>query len=141
MNSAAPPTASPSRRSGDNLVQLTYNITMTGKPLLYYKTNLTDSVEWEQITDSSGNPVTGASVAASWDQNPPTGSEICCINGGASLSGYFCAMIEHVGTSKFETNMMADLAGGIVATNQTNNQMQPVEPYIVNGQVLWRVKQ
>jgi len=37
--------------------------------------------------------------------------------------------------------MMADLAGGIVATNQTSGQSQPVEPYITNGSVMWRVKQ
>lgn len=124
---------------GNNMVELLYNVTMSGKPILYYKPTLTNA--WSQITDSTGAAVPGAPVYASWEQSPPAGSEICNINAGTGLSGFLKAGIEYDGSSKFETNMMADLAGGIIATNQTTNQMQPVEPYISNGQVLWRIKQ
>jgi len=126
---------------GNKMVDLLYNVTMTGKPILYYTPTLSGNITWEQITDSSGGAISGATVYASWDAAPPAGSEICTINCGAGVSGFFKASVEYAGTCKFETNMMADLQGGVLATNQTSNQMQPVEPYISNGSVLWRIKQ
>lgn len=76
-----------------------------------------------------------------WEQNPPAGTMICYIDIGDSPSGFYKAQIEYAGGAKFITNMQADLAGGIAATNETLDVIQSVEPYIENGAVKWRVKQ
>lgn len=124
---------------GDNIVELTYNITSSSKPIIYYTPTLQPAA-WEQLTDASGSPIAGASTYASWEGSPPEGAEICYLNCGAGASGFFKAAIQFSGSNKFETNMAADLGGGILATNLTTNQIQPVEPYIENGEVKWKLK-
>jgi len=126
--------------AGGNLVTLTYNVTMTGKPCLYYKASLATTNAWEKLNDSTGTPIPGASKVVSWEATPPAGKEICYIPCGTDGQGFFTACVEVAGKQTFETNLAIDPQGGILATNETLNVMTVVEPYISGGEVKWRIK-
>ena len=100
----------------DNIVTLTYNVTMSGVPVIWYTPSLTAPITWEQLNLPDGTAVEGASKAVSWEASPDAGTEICYIN-CSEAQGFFKATIEVAGSAKFITNMPADLSGGILCTD------------------------
>ena len=100
----------------DNIVTLTYNVTMSGVPVIWYTPNLTAPITWEQLNLPDGTAVEGASKAVSWEASPDAGTEVCYIN-CSEAQGFFKATIEVAGSAKFMTNMPADLSGGILCTD------------------------
>jgi len=99
------------------MVTLLYNITMSGRPCIWYKASLSDNSEWEQLNLPDGSAVSGASHVVSWEQNPDPDTQVCYINVGNAPSGFFKATVEVAGSAKFMTNMPADLSGGILCTD------------------------
>lgn len=101
----------------NDIVTLTYNVTMSGVPVIWYAPNIdTQPIAWEQLNLPDGTAVAGASKAVSWEASPDAGTEVCYINCSESR-GFFKATIEVAGSAKFLTNMPADLAGGILCTD------------------------
>ena len=100
----------------DNIVTLTYNVTMSGVPVIWYTPSLTAPITWEQLNLPDGTAVEGASKAVSWEASPDAGTEVCYIN-CYEAQGFFKATIEVAGSAKFMTNMPADLSGGILCTD------------------------
>ena len=101
----------------DNIVTLTYNVTMSGVPVIWYAPNIdTQPIAWEQLNLPDGTAVEGASKAVSWEASPDAGTEVCYIN-CSEARGFFKATIEVAGSAKFLTNMPADLSGGILCTD------------------------
>lgn len=99
------------------IVTLTYDITMSGVPCVWYCPSLdVMPLVWEQLNTPDGEPIAGASHIVSWEQNPPVGKEICYIN-CPEPKGFFKATVEVAGDAKFMTNMPADLGGGILCTD------------------------
>lgn len=100
-----------------HIVTLGYNVTMTGVPCIWWRPALEEGTpEWEQLNNPDGSPVPGASHVVSWETAPPTGKEICYID-ATDAKGFYKATIEVKGANKFETNMPADLSGGIYCTD------------------------
>ncbi len=100
----------------NNIVTLTYNVTMSGVPVIWYTPSLTAPITWEQLNLPDGTAIEGASKAVSWEASPDAGTEVCYIN-CAEAQGFFKATIEVAGSAKFMTNMPADLSGGILCTD------------------------
>jgi hypothetical protein len=100
----------------NDIVTLTYNITMSGVPCIWYTTDLI-SQSWVQLNLSDGSAAEGAPVVVSWDTNPEPGQEVCYINAGNIGRGFFKATVEVAGSAKFMTNMPADFSGGIFCTD------------------------
>lgn len=102
----------------NNVVTLTYEVTMSGVPCVWYVDELThDSAPvWEQLNTPDGEPIAGASHTVQWDDDPPAGKKVCYIN-CPDPKGFFKASIEVSGDAKFMTNMPADLGGGILCTD------------------------
>lgn len=119
------------------MVTMQYNITMSGRPCVWYKSTLSPSVEWEQLNLPDGSPVPGASHAVTWEQNPDPGTQVCYINVGTSPQGFFRATVEVAGDAKFMTNMPADLSGGIISTNTAAGVNGVVRPTFNGSSVIW----
>ena len=119
------------------MVTMTYNITMSGRPCVWYKADLTSDTPWEQLNLPDGSPVAGASHTVTWEQNPPAGTQVCYINVGSEPKGFFRATIEVAGEAKFVTNMPADLSGGIICTNTTTGVNGVIKPTFNGTTVQW----
>lgn len=100
----------------NDIVTLTYNVTMSGVPCIWYTPDLINQ-PWVQLNLSDGSQAEGAPVVVSWDTNPEPGQEVCYINAGNIGRGFFKATIEVAGSAKFMTNMPADFSGGIFCTD------------------------
>lgn len=100
----------------NDIVTLTYNVTMSGVPCIWYKPDLINH-PWVQLNLPDGSAAEGAPVVASWETNPEPGQEVCYINAGNIGKGFFKATIEVAGSAKFMTNMPADFSGGIFCTD------------------------
>lgn len=100
----------------NDIVTLTYNVTMSGVPCIWYTPDLINQ-PWVQLNLPDGSQAEGAPVVASWETNPEPGQEVCYINAGNIGKGFFKATIEVAGSAKFMTNMPADFSGGIFCTD------------------------
>ena len=118
------------------MVTLTYNITMSGRPCVWYKSSLSSGA-WEQLNLPDGSAVSGASHAVTWEANPDPGTQVCYINVGNAPSGFFRATVEVAGEAKFMTNMPADLSGGIISTNTATGVNGVVKPSFNGSSVIW----
>ena len=123
--------------ASSGIVTLTYNITMSGRPCVWYKADLTSSAPWEQLNMPDGSAAEGASHAVSWEQNPPANTQVCYINCGSEPQGFFRATVEVAGEAKFMTNMRADLAGGIQCTNTASGVVGVIRPTFNGSAVNW----
>lgn len=119
------------------MVTMNYNITMSGRPCVWYKADLTSNTPWEQLNLPDGSPVAGASHAVTWEQNPPAGTQVCYINVGNQPQGFFRATVEVAGEAKFMTNMPADLSGGIICTNTATGVNGVIKPTFNGTTVQW----
>ena len=119
------------------MVTMNYNITMSGRPCVWYKANLTSNTPWEQLNLPDGSPVAGASHAVTWEQNPPAETQVCYINVGNKPQGYFRASVEVAGEAKFMTNMPADLECGIICTNTATEVNGVIKPTFDGSSVKW----
>ncbi len=118
------------------VVTLTYNITMSGRPCVWYKSSLSSGA-WEQLNLPDGSPVAGASHAVTWEANPPANSQVCYINVGNQPQGFFRATVEVAGEAKFMTNMKADLSGGIICPNTATGVNGVIKPSFNGSSVIW----
>ena len=119
------------------VVTLTYNITMSGRPCIWYKASLDSNTPWEQLNLPDGSSASGASHAVSWDENPDPGTQVCYINVGSEPSGFFRATVEVAGEAKFMTNMPADLSGGIICPNTATGVDGVIKPTFNGTSVNW----
>lgn len=119
------------------LVTLTYDITMSGRPCVWYASELSANTTWEQLNLSDGSAVPGATYTVAWESDPEPNTQVCYINVGSSPQGFFKATVEVAGSAKFMTNMAADLSGGILCTDGQHK----VRPVYSNGSVTWEVMQ
>ena len=119
------------------MVTMQYNITMSGRPCVWYKSTLSPSAEWEQLNLPDGSPVPGATYAVSWEQNPAPDTQVCYLNVGNSPQGFFRATVEVAGEAKFMTNMPADLSGGIISTNTATGVNGIIRPTFNGSSVIW----
>jgi hypothetical protein len=119
------------------MVTLTYNITMSGRPCVWYKADLTSNTPWKQLNLPDGSPVAGASHAVTWEQNPDPGTQVCYINVGNQPQGFFRASVEVTGDAKFMTNMPADLLGGIICSNTATGVSGVIKPSFNGSSVIW----
>ena len=120
----------------DQIATLTYNITMSGRPCIWYKPSLLSST-WEQLNLPDGSPVSGATYAVTWEENPDPGTQVCYINVGNKSQGFFRATVEVTGEAKFMTNMKADMSGGIICTNTTTKVNGVIKPTFNGTSVIW----
>lgn len=121
----------------NQMVTLTYNITMSGRPCVWYKADLSSNTQWEQLNLPDGSAVAGASHAVTWEQNPDPGTQVCYINVGNQPQGFFRATIEVAGEAKFMTNMKADLSGGIICPNTDTGVHGVIKPSFNGSSVIW----
>lgn len=121
----------------NQMVTLTYNITMSGRPCVWYKADLSSNTQWEQLNLPDGSPVSGSSHAVTWEQNPDAGTQVCYINVGNQPQGFFRATIEVAGEAKFMTNMKADLSGGIICPNTDTGVSGVIKPSFNGSSVIW----
>lgn len=121
----------------NQMVTLTYNITMSGRPCVWYKADLSSNTQWEQLNLPDGSAVAGASHAVTWEQNPDPGTQVCYINVGNQPQGFFRATIEVAGEAKFMTNMPADLFGGIICPNTDTGVSGVIKPSFNGSSVIW----
>lgn len=119
------------------MVTMNYNITMSGRPCVWYKADLTSNTPWEQLNLPDGSPVAGASHTVTWEQNPPAETQVCYINVGNQPQGFFRATVEVAGDAKFMTNMPADLSGGIICTNTETGVSGVIKPTFNGTTVQW----
>lgn len=119
------------------MVTMNYNITMSGRPCVWYKSDLTSDTPWEQLNLPDGSPVGGASHTVTWEQNPPAGTQVCYINVGSQPQGFFRATVEVAGEAKFMTNMPADLSGGIICPNTATGANGVIKPTFNGTTVQW----
>lgn len=119
-----------------SLLTLTYDITMSGHPCVWYKASLLDAV-WEQLNLPDGSAAPGASYAVSWETTPPPGKQYCYINIGSAPAGFFRSTVEVAGEAKFLTNMPADLSGGLLCTNSVTGAMGVIKPNYNGSTVTW----
>lgn len=120
--------------SSGNLVTLTYNITMSGVPCIWYTPDLISS-PWVQLNLSDGTAAEGAPVTISWEANPDPDTEVCYINVGQIGKGFFKATVEVAGSAKFLTNMPADMSGGVLCTDGQTI----IKPVNNNGTITWEI--
>ena len=118
------------------MVTMQYNITMSGRPCVWYKSSLSSGA-WEQLNLPDGSPVAGASHAVTWEANPPANSQVCYINVGNQPQGFFRATVEVAGEAKFMTNMPADLSGGIICPNTATGVNGVIKPSFNGSSVIW----
>lgn len=121
----------------NQLVTLTYNITMSGLPCIWYKADLSDGFPWEQLNYPDGSTVDGASHVVSWEQSPPAGQQLCYINVGNQPHGFFRTTVEVPGEATFMTNMKADLSGGIICPNTSTGVNGVIKPSFNGSSVIW----
>lgn len=103
--------------SGRGTVEISFAVTMTGRPVLWYSPTIPGGGVWEQLNNPDGSAVHGASHAVSWETSPEPGYETCYINCAGEASGFFRATIEVPGSASFFSTMPADLQGGILCTD------------------------
>ncbi len=118
------------------MVTMNYNITMSGRPCVWYKSSLSSGA-WEQLNLPDGSPVAGASHAVTWEANPDPGTQVCYINVGNAPSGFFRATVEVAGEAKFMTNMPADLSGGWICPNTATDVNGVIKPTFNGSSVIW----
>lgn len=118
------------------VVTLTYSITMSGRPCVWYKSSLSSGA-WEQLNLPDGSAVSGASHAVTWEASPPANTQACYINVGDQPSGFFRATVEVAGEAKFMTNMKADLSGGIICPNTSTGVNGVIKPSFNGSSVIW----
>ena len=118
------------------MVTMNYNITMSGRPCVWYKSSLSSGA-WEQLNLPDGSPVAGASHAVTWEANPDPGTQVCYINVGNAPSGFFRATVEVTGEAKFMTNMPADLSGGWICPNTATDVNGVIKPSFNGSSVIW----
>jgi len=121
----------------NNIVTLTYNVSMQNHPCVWYKEDISSDLAWEQLNLPDGTQCPGASHLVQWEQNPPSETQICYINVGSAPKGFFKTTIEVEGESKFITNMPADLMAGIICTNSAAGRMGVVKPSYNGSTVTW----
>lgn len=121
----------------NQMVTLTYNITMSGRPCVWYKADLSSNTQWEQLNLPDGSDVDGASHAVTWEQNPDAGTQVCYINVGNQPQGFFRATVEVAGEAKFMTNMKAELSGGIICPNTDTGVHGVIKPSFNGSSVIW----
>ena len=119
-----------------SMVTMNYNITMSGRPCVWYKSSLSSGA-WEQLNLPDGSPVAGASHAVTWEANPDPGTQVCYINVGNAPSGFFRATVEVTGEAKFMTNMPADLSGGWICPNTATDVNGVIKPSFNGSSVIW----
>lgn len=120
--------------SSGNLVTLTYNITMSGVPCIWYTPDLISS-PWVQLNLSDGSAAEGAPVTVSWEANPEPDTEVCYINVGTIGKGFFKSTVEVAGSAKFLTNMPVDMSGGVLCTDGQTI----IKPVNNNGTITWEI--
>lgn len=118
------------------MVTMNYNITMSGRPCVWYKSSLSSGA-WEQLNLPDGSPVAGASHAVTWEANPDPGTQVCYINVGNAPSGFFRATVDVTGEAKFMTNMPADLSGGWICPNTATDVNGVIKPSFNGSSVIW----
>lgn len=118
------------------MVTMNYNITMSGRPCVWYKSSLL-SEAWEQLNLPDGSPVAGASHAVTWEANPDPGTQVCYLNVGNAPFGFFRATVEVPGEAKFMTNMPADLSGGWICPNTATGVNGAIKPSFNGSSVIW----
>lgn len=121
----------------NSIVTLTYNVTMSGVPCIWYKQDVGTAGPWEQLNLSDGTAVPGASHLVTWDMSPAAGTEVCYINCANQAKGFFKATVEVPGSAKFMTNMPADLGGGIICTNTATGVNGVIRPSFNGSTVIW----
>jgi hypothetical protein len=121
-------------------VTLTYDLTSSTAPSIYYSPTITEPITWEKLNNADGSSVAGATYTVQWEQNPPLGKMMCYITVGTTPQGFFRAELEVPGEAKFITNMPADLQGGILASNETLKVYQTIYPVIRNGSIVWEAR-
>ena len=101
-----------------NLVCLEYDLISSTYPIIYYMQSLQnyDPTAWEQLNDSDGNQISGASHAVTFDTSTPEKFYVY-IDCSSQPSGFFLAKITVAGQSTFETNMKASFSKGILCTD------------------------
>lgn len=119
-----------------NLVTLTYNVTMSGHPTIWYTETLDrapgqETITWRELKSEGTLPV------VSWETSPPTGQQICYISTPSQPSGFYKATVEQTGSSKFMTNMPADFLAGILCTNTTSGRVGIIKPTFNGTSVSW----
>jgi hypothetical protein len=104
--------------SSSNLVCLEYDLISSTYPIIYYMQSLQnyDPTAWEQLNDSDGNQISGASHAVTFDTSTPEKFYVY-IDCSTQPSGFFMAKITVAGQSTFETNMKASFSKGILCTD------------------------
>ena len=104
--------------SSSNLVCLEYDLISSTYPIIYYMQSLQnyDPTAWEQLNDSDGNQISGASHAVTFDTSTPEKFYVY-IDCSSQPSGFFLAKITVAGQSTFETNMKASFSKGILCTD------------------------
>jgi len=121
----------------NNIVTLTYNVTMSGVPCIWYCPSLdVHPIVWEQLNTPDGQPIAGASHTVTWEEPPAAGTEVCYLN-CPEAKGFFKATIEVAGSAKFMTNMPADLLGGIICTNTATGVNGIIRPSFNGSSVSW----
>lgn len=118
------------------MVTLNYNITMSGRLCVWYKSSLSSGA-WEQLNLPDGSSVAGASYAVTWEANPDPGTQVCYLNVGNQPQGFFRATVEVAGEAKFMTNMPADLSGGVICTNTAKEVDGVIKPSFNGSSVIW----
>lgn len=121
-----------------NLVTLQYEVIMTGCPCVWYKADLQTATPWEQLNLPDGTAVPGASHVVSWNSGSATPRE-CYIN-CPEAKGFFKATVEVAGSSRFITNMPAELGAGIICTNTSASATVKngvIKPTYNGSQVIW----
>jgi len=100
------------------MVTLEYDIISSSYPIIYYMETLENynPANWEQLNDSSGEPIAGASHAITWDTSVPE-KFYAMIDCSGQAKGFFMANITVVGDASFETNMKAKFTRGILCTD------------------------
>lgn len=101
-----------------NLVTLSFAVTMSNHPCVWYTPTLEGNPVWEQLNTPDGAPIPGATVVVTWDESPRLGAQECYINcEDWRPCGFFRATVEVAGDARFKTNMASELGGGIYCTD------------------------
>lgn len=102
----------------NDMVTLRYDLISSTYPIIYYMASLQnyDPTKWEQLNDSDGNTISGASHTVVFDVSTPETFYVS-INCSAEEGGFFMAKCQVSGNAVFETNMKAKFTDGILCTD------------------------
>ena len=102
----------------NDMVTLRYDLISSTYPIIYYMASLQnyDPTKWEQLNDSDGNTISGASHTVVFDTSTPETFYVS-INCSAEDGGFFMAKCQVSGDAVFETNMKAKFSDGILCTD------------------------